>query len=320
MHICYFCFSENTENLGPHFDFGASLYTCKECGLTQTVFVSSLYLSNYYECQYRTAHKETINDEYLRFMSSRAQSQHEFILRHLVTADTPKNVLDIGASVGALLRTFSPGSALFANEQDAAMLEYLKRDKAITLIEYPEIFHKENYSKFDLIMLSHVFEHLPNPLEYLYYLHKLTSKGGHVFLEVPNEPIRVVSHYRKKHRRGLAHLFHYTVSTLIAMIAKSGLFEVVNLTTYSVSVDEYLRGASIMRWDENPTGDGIHIRCLLKQVPQKGSMQVYSYIDSVLQDCYRRELISVRNKQKTLESVDRLFTTLLKAKERLDAC
>lgn len=290
-HICYLCLSGNTVEVGRNLDFDTEIYVCGNCGLIQNDFMAKAYLDDYYHHRYRQQRKETITDNYLNFMHKRGVSQHQFIMEHLPKGVLPRRVLDIGASAGKLLEMFLPASRLFASESDPTMLAHIKKNSSITILEDEVLFSKENHGAFDLIAMSHVFEHINNPLEYLYQLHKILSKDGFVFLEVPNEPLGVISHYINKRKKGIGHLFDYTIETLGAMIRKSQLFDICALETFSVSVSDYLNGASIMNFDKNKTGDGIHMRCLIKKRNILNSLEEYSYIDSVIQSRYRAQLI-----------------------------
>lgn len=314
-YICYLCFSENTGFIGKNIDFDSDIYICNNCGLIQNDFVNSLYLDNYYHKKYREARKEAINEKYLEFMSLRAASQHNFISKNLLPDKAIGSVLDIGASAGKLLETFKNQATLYAVESDSAMREYMQKTGLISVIDDSELFGGNN--KFDLITMSHVFEHINNPLEYLYRLHKIVAHGGFVFMEIPNEPVHLVSYNVLKKKKGIGHLFDYTIDTFRQMIAKSNLFDVISLATYSVSVDDYLKGASIRNFEENKTGDGIHIRVILKRKDFVGSKQEGVYIDAVLQNQYRKQLVAERRNEILLMGLEKISQSLLNVRSLL---
>lgn len=317
-HICYLCFSENTGYIAKNLDFDTGIYVCNDCGLIQNDFVSSPYLDHYYHKKYREVRREAISDSYLKFMSLRSASQHEFIVKNLPEAVSIGAVLDIGASAGKLLETFKPKAKLFAVESDPAMASYMEKSGDISVIAESVLFDEENQGRFDLIMLSHVFEHINNPLEYLYRLHKIISNSGYVFMEVPNEPVHLVSHYVNKKKRGIGHLFNYTIETLNQMFKKSGMFEVVALSTYSVSVADYLKGASIRNFEENKSGDGIHIRCLMKKLFSNRRLDEYQYVDAVLQSRYQKQMLNERRIDMALHGIAKVKENLAKARSLLE--
>jgi len=282
--------------------------------LIQNDFVSSLYLDSYYHKKYREIRKESISDKYLEFMALRAASQNKFIVKNISKIINISSVLDIGASAGKLLETFKDQAALYAVESDLVMRDFMRQTGFISIIDESELFAN---NKYDLITMSHVFEHINNPLEYLYRLHKIVSQDGFVLIEIPNEPVHLVTHNVDKKRKGIGHLFDYTIDTFKQMIAKSNLFDVVALTTFSVSVDEYIKGASIRNFEENEKGDGIHIRALLQRKSFLNSMQEHHYIDAALQNQYRKQLIAERRNEILLLGLEKIRHSLLAAKSLL---
>jgi SAM-dependent methyltransferase len=165
----------------------------------------------------------------------------------------------------------------------------MAENSKIKIIDGDLLFDNDNSKKFDLITMSHVFEHINNPIEYLFKLHHILSDSGYVFLEVPNEPAHLVAHNVKTKKKGIGHLFDYTTTTLAAMISHSKFFEIIKISTYSVSVIDYINGASIRNFEENNQGDGIHIRCLLRKLDHTADFREYKYIDAVLQSRYANQ-------------------------------
>jgi 2-polyprenyl-3-methyl-5-hydroxy-6-metoxy-1,4-benzoquinol methylase len=291
MHVCYLCFSDKTHFIGNNLDFETNIYICIDCGLIQNDFVSSAYLDQYYHIKYRQIRKESITENYLNFMSLRAESQYKFISNNLRADKCINNVIDIGASAGKLLEKFEVSGNIFAVESDQAMIEYMAKNSKIKIIDNKLLFDNENLKNFDMITMSHVFEHINNPIMYLYNLHKILSDNGYVFIEVPNEPAHLVAHNVKVKKKGIGHLFDYTIATLSAMICHTKLFEIIKISTYSVSVIDYINGASLRNFEENKQGDGIHIRCLLRKLDHSADISAYKYIDSVLQSRYANHYI-----------------------------
>lgn len=313
-HICYLCFSRNTTFVGRNSDFSSDIFICNNCGLIQNNFVSQGYLDDYYHSKYRATRKEGISPGYLKFMGDRGRSQYDFIIKNLPASTTLSSVLDIGASAGKLLEQFHPASKLFAVESDSSMIEHLINTGFIEVVNGDVLFDNENIEKFDLVTLSHVFEHINNPLNYLYKLYKIVAPGGYVFLEVPNEPLHLMRHYLLKKQKGIGHLFDYTVDTLNQMIHKSGLFTIEKITTFSIDVNDYIKGASIRNFEENQSGNGIHIRCLLKKNDKANIRHEHEYIDSILQNHYRNQIAQEERIEKSLSGLKSLRKTLDKIK------
>jgi len=312
--VCYFCFSEDAGFVGLNPDFNTNIYICNRCGLIQNDYVSGSYLGDYYHKKYRKIRKETLSDKYINFMARRAASQYDFIEKSVADISIFRSVLDIGAGVGKLLENFGPDVNICAVESDSMMRAQMENGGRIHVIDESVLFGSENRGRFNLIIMSHVFEHINNPLEYLFRLHQIVAPDGYVFMEVPNEPLILVSHNVNTKKKGIGHLFDYTLDTFNAMVKKSGLFEVVQLSTFSVSVSDYLAGASIDNFEKNTKGDGIHIRCLLKKLDFVSFNNNYKYIDAVLHARYRNQLMMEKKFDTVLTALESARETIRKLK------
>ncbi len=135
--------------------------------------------------------------------------------------------MDIGASAGVLLQAFQeaygcevtgvePGDAYraFAAKQGLAMFPSLPE-----LVEHrPE--------RFDLVSLSHVLEHLPEPVATLQTIRRdLLTPDGVLLLEVPN--------FYAHDSYELAHLACYTPHTLREVVGQAG-FDTLRMVRHGV--------------------------------------------------------------------------------------
>jgi SAM-dependent methyltransferase len=321
MRVCYLCFSTNNHYVGKNLDFETNIYACDDCGLIQNDFVSRRYLDHYYHHKYRQTRREGISNSYLDFMSQRADSQYAFITRYLPEDQSLQAVIDIGAGAGKLIEVFYPGSTLFAVESDQAMIAHLSKNANICVLSESALFEEGHVGKFDLITMSHVFEHINNPIEYLYQLHKILAPNGHVFLEVPNEMEPVVRHHVKKKKIGIGHLFDYSIETLKLMIAKSRLFDIVGIGSYGVSVFDWMKGAKLNNFEENHDGNGVYIRCMLKRRETCNASNVNSYLDAVLQARYAHQFLledSIEQLHRELSGKDQRIRDLSAALARIE--
>ena len=261
------CGSKHTRKLGVNLDFNTDIYKCANCNFIQNDYVSNHQLQEYYRTQYRSIGNKKITEDYLEFMTLRAHSQKEFI--GPIVAQDNACVLDIGAGVGKLLEQFvREGVSTFAVEADMAMLEHLSQLAEVQVFMSDKLFLNDPYNqvRFSLIIMSHVFEHINDPITYLYKLASIIEPGGYLFLEVPNEPEEIINHYLNKKKRGIGHLFDFTVETISNLIGSANVFQIIKISTYGIRVKEYISGTSIKEFRENETGDGIWIRILLKKL------------------------------------------------------
>jgi SAM-dependent methyltransferase len=98
---------------------------------------------------------------------------------------SPKKVLEVGCGSGGLLAVFKE------NNCDVVGLDFddnylqIARDNGIK-VHNGSIEVLGNEEKFDVIILSHVLEHIVDPLPFLESLVKHLSKDGVLYIEVPS--------------------------------------------------------------------------------------------------------------------------------------
>jgi 2-polyprenyl-3-methyl-5-hydroxy-6-metoxy-1,4-benzoquinol methylase len=124
--------------------------------------------------------------------------------------------LDIGCSTGLILQGFKKqyGCLLAGIEPGDAYRTYARQQGLAVYSSLEELREKAN-GKFTLISLSHVLEHLPDPVGYLVNLREgLLELHGWLLLEVPN----LYGHDSFE----TAHLVSYSSHTLVQVVEKAG--------------------------------------------------------------------------------------------------
>jgi len=120
-----------------------------------------------------------------------------------------KNVLDLGCGSGVMLKAL--------NQFDESMNLYgfdVSEHEASRILAMPQVkgFFSGDLSKikqkFDLIVLSHVLEHITEPIAFIGAMRELLSDSGVIIVQVPNlleNPIDILVY---------DHVSHFTVATL----------------------------------------------------------------------------------------------------------
>ena len=188
-------------------------------------------LAEYYQGEYREQVGKTKDPTPMNNMeeTKRAQRLQWWIERYLPAV---KRHLDIGSSLGLLLNTVwevyncesvgvEPGDAFRSAAEKG--LESVKQPTTL----FTDISGVPDTKKFDLITMSQVLEHLPNPIGYLENLiNRYLEPDGHIVIEVPNlwgEPTAIL----------YPHLFAFTQDTLWQTINKAGLTPIAVETSYT---------------------------------------------------------------------------------------
>jgi hypothetical protein len=195
---------------------------CLNCGLVfQSPCMDDDEASAFYAAEYRLLNEGSITPT-ARNMSvqyARAESLAGFarpVIDHL------DSHLDIGCSMGILLGHFEkeyhchsvgiePGEAHRKVARQAGLTVYASLDE----------LEQNEHTRFSLISMAHVLEHLTDPVGYLVHLREtLLDPASWLLLEVPN----LYAHDSFE----TAHLVAYSAHTLQQTLRKAG-FEVVRL-------------------------------------------------------------------------------------------
>lgn len=183
------------------YDMGIHTVICKRCGFVFTnPRPTEAALADFYRHHYRKYYEntETPTDEYLekgRF-TERAMWNLEFI-----QADLDKELgrrgkvrfLDVGCAQGSLLRLlkdrYRETIALAGIEPSLEFSKYASEHSGAEIYTgvlegYLEV-NKEREC-FDYINLSHVLEHILQPVRFLRNLHDLLRPEGRLCVEIPN--------------------------------------------------------------------------------------------------------------------------------------
>jgi 2-polyprenyl-3-methyl-5-hydroxy-6-metoxy-1,4-benzoquinol methylase len=216
---------------------------CKQCGM---VFLSPRMternMIRFYKNQYRAHDIES--GKPIQWVIEKEQERARYQVDLLAEWNqAPRRFLDIGASSGQLLRMASemfdcvsigvePGDVYRANGSQTFKF-YSSVDALISA----------NEALFDVITMSHVLEHLPEPVAFLSNLRAhVLKEDGALFVEVPNlyghpcfEP---------------SHLYSFTDRTLTMILHASG-FDVMNIKMHSPPKDIGWRNISVLTRPSN---------------------------------------------------------------------
>lgn len=229
MPRCPICSYEKHSEIGDNPDFPDSkVLNCGSCGFMWTYpGPSQLFLDQVYSKQYR---RETDSwkptQKFLTNMGCRAAAQKSFIQEYANVKLHGARVLDVGCGLGSLLNEFAGlANGLTGFEPGARMLalarSYLPSDAQL----YAEMFTPGKFQEniFDLVIASHVLEHVAEPISFLSELFRIVRRdGGVVFLEVPHETRQSVEEIVNAKHTGAMHLLFFDPDTLKEAILKAG--------------------------------------------------------------------------------------------------
>jgi cyclopropane fatty-acyl-phospholipid synthase-like methyltransferase len=210
-------------------DFNAS-FDILECKVCQTKrpypFLTDAQLDEYYSKEVITAGASY----------ERQKKGLRYIFNWLgtyTTSLTGKKVLDIGSNSGGLLRYFKEkaGCEVLGIELSSICKEYSENINKVPVFQghVADYISKNPHKKFDLVLIVHTFEHIPNPLQFLEDMQKLVADNGYVYIELPNSNMKDYELAKPENPLRIPfHSYLYTVDSLNQILEKSGFTIVKN--------------------------------------------------------------------------------------------
>ena len=220
---CPLCGQEGRSKLFDKRHFRGRLVVnqvCMNCGLVyQSPRMSDEELATFYEEEYRQIYQGTSGPtpKDLFVQQGRASASLDFVVQHL---GKPQRLLDIGSSSGVFLDAMREhfGCMVVGIEPGKTYREYAQKQGMEIYASLDELKIGDE-SKFDLISMMHVLEHIPDPVAYLRMLRdKILHDKGYLLIEVPN----LFAHDCFE----IAHMTSFSAHTLKEVLKQAG-FEVV---------------------------------------------------------------------------------------------
>lgn len=199
-----------------------SICKCKKCNFVYLDHklnkLNDLYSDNYWKIEDKINSKI---DPYTQSSNYRINSIINLIKKYSKKQNV--SVLDIGCGDGRFMMAAKNYFEISGIEFDKKMKLAIKdKNLDISYGKFETIIFKK---KYDIVLLSHVIEHLPNPNLYLKKIHEILKPSGLLFILCPNEinsifskisSISFISKYLHK-KMGI----HYEINNKIPMLRYS---------------------------------------------------------------------------------------------------
>lgn len=219
---CGICNSNEFEVISDKDRYGLEYHTgiCKKCGLLQQYRYPNKEFIHLFYTKYYNGLYSFFKDASHRFKNQYETADYKFKLVSKFLNPNQKKVLEIGCGPGGILSYFkTQGFDCIGIDYDNEDLQY---GKSLGLQLYD--VKKEINQKFDLIILSHVIEHLEDFNKFIEYLEKYIKNNTYIYIEVPSiESIKI--HYDSKLLNFLhiAHVTHFSLNTFKNFLIKYNL-------------------------------------------------------------------------------------------------
>lgn len=234
---CLQCGGDNYEPLSEMDRYGlyCPVSICRDCGLVQTSprMTAGAY-AEFYDSEYRQLYvgEPTVSEEFFKRQVSQGQKIDRFLSDLGWESYGNKKILEIGCGAGGILKYFRDrGAVVKGCDLGTEYLDYGVSEYGLDLVhgsieDIPKSFEP------DLVLYSHVFEHVLDPVGELEKLRSLCSSRTKIYIEVPGIK-NAVKAYRSDFLRYLqnAHVTHFTARTLENILSLSG-FKVNSINDY----------------------------------------------------------------------------------------
>lgn len=140
----------------------------------------------------------------------------------LIKPNINNSILDIGCGNGTLLHTLKEIGFKNLLGADPYIKEDIQYKNGLKIIKKSV---QEINTKWDIIMLHHSFEHLPNPIEIIQTISELLNDKGTCLIRVPTPSSYAWEHYRENWVQLDAprHFFLHSVKSIELLAEKAGL-------------------------------------------------------------------------------------------------
>ncbi|WDP88925.1 MAG: class I SAM-dependent methyltransferase [Desulfobacter sp.] len=187
--VCLVCGGTSWELIGEHQEFsGSYIILCPKCKfMTTSPLPSEFDVEQHYRKFYREQERK-VSFYYRQSQKLRARSQFRFIKKYLDRPMSGLRVLEIGAGIGCLLNNFAiKGARVNGFEPRQELADFAMQKFDLSLIVSPFDLKKVAEKRYDIILLSHVLEHILELPVFIQGLKQIISKNGFLFIEIPNE-------------------------------------------------------------------------------------------------------------------------------------
>jgi hypothetical protein len=133
------------------------------------------------------------------------------------SADSIRRVLDVGGLDGKLLTLFGKSERFVLDP-----VAFCSSDSGIKVLKSD--VEAADHKPYDLVILAHLLEHIPFPVEFLTRQVDVLADDGLIYLEVPLEYPRTL--LKKRADRLGGHVNKFTASSLAALVRAVGLIPV----------------------------------------------------------------------------------------------
>ncbi|MDB4026939.1 class I SAM-dependent methyltransferase [Candidatus Thioglobus sp.] len=233
---CSLCESKNFTLVsgGDRYGFDLKKQLCNDCGLIQTYpAVSREFHEEFYSYHYRPLYLKSKSVDYedvIKEQNDKAKKYLDYFFNNGLSEKLADlSIIEIGCSSGGTINALKTAAkSVQGCDLDVEAIKFAKNKfkLSVEVGMYPSSIPDGP----KLFILSHVLEHVYNPLETLKEIRLLMKTGDYLFIAVPGINGVAEGDYKNDLRRyfHIAHVSDFTSSTLTNVANYAG-FKVTNI-------------------------------------------------------------------------------------------
>lgn len=195
---------------------------CKNCGMVQqSSYYNEIFLKKFYSEYYNFFYSHFKNPEE-RFHSQyeSAKKSYNYVKQFLHNKNS--NILEIGCGAGGILKYYNNMG------YDTKGLDYDDDQLNYGISQGLDLENLNKYSsqnKYDLVILSHVLEHMSEPEREIKKAKEFLKENGYLYIEVPSiHSIKNLNYnYNIKNFFHIAHYLHFSLNSFTNFMNKNRL-------------------------------------------------------------------------------------------------
>ncbi len=214
---------------------GFDFVKCSDCGMLYTPQVlKQKVLKKFYEDEYYTQTWKFKS----RYKDSLDYKKKYFsmIAKKIMKFKKKGTCLDIGCGTGDFLNVMkTKGWQCFGTELNSYARNFVKENYGVLV--YDKELNKFHTGEYDLISMSQLIEHIPDPKKALLHAHRVLKNKGLLFLAFPNEKgISILLKGKKADKfKGVEHINFFSKKTILKLLKNTG-FELIYINSKKIDL------------------------------------------------------------------------------------
>ena len=223
--VCCLCNSADLEMVHTKelYGFPVKMGICRQCGLgVLTPRLDEASLAAFYQQKYRRLKFGSTRASVIASEFGRGRRRGRYIGEFLGQHGIPlkgQRVVEVGCGPGGILHWFAGcGATVVGCDLDPEAIAYAQQ-QGVQIVAGDINAVLGAHPPVDIVVLSHVLEHMPHSITFLQQARRMLKPGGYLYVEVPGMHCPRAN-LARTHQ--IVHLYYFTLTTLKMCLSRAG--------------------------------------------------------------------------------------------------